>query len=113
MLYRVLSVACVAMALTLLVGGATVGAQEKSDAGNTHEGKVVSVKGQQLTMEAKGEKHTHKVAPDAKITCDGKNCKLDDLKAGTMIRVTVDNANTATRIDAKTNDKSTTNKERQ
>jgi hypothetical protein len=103
MLYRVLSAACVVVALGLFVGGATVGAQNKSDKANTHEGKVVSVKGQQLTMEAKGQKHTHKVAPDAKITCDGKNCKLDDLKAGTMIRVTVDNlTNTATRIDART-----------
>src|SRR3712207_7498654 len=39
------------------------------------------------------------------------NCKLEDLKAGTLIRVTVDNANTATRIEGKTNDKSNASKE--
>jgi hypothetical protein len=98
MLYRVLGFACAALALAVLVNGATVvTAGEK----NAHEGKVVSVKGNQLTMEAKnGKEHSHEVTTNAKITCDGKECKLIDLKAGTRVRVTVDDANRATRIEA-------------
>src|SRR4051794_12847315 len=100
MLYRVLPMACVALALALLVAGGNVdaGAKDKSDKGSTHEGKVVSAKEGKLTMETKGKEHTHDVAPTAKITCDGKACKLSDLKAGVFVRVTTDDANRATVI---------------
>jgi hypothetical protein len=40
------------------------------------------------------------VATNAKITCDGKDCTLTDLKAGILIRVTLDNNDRATRIQA-------------
>ncbi len=79
------------LALTVLVSGTAVYAGSK----NTHEGKVVNVKGDKLTMETKGKEHSHAVAPTAKITCDGKQCKLNDLKAGTFVRVTTDNLNRA------------------
>ena len=107
MLYRVLGFACAALALVVLVNGATI-AGDKGEK-NTHEGKVVSVKGDKLTMEGKtGKEHSHEVAATAKITCDGKECKLVDLKAGTRILVTVDDNNRATRIQAflKTSDSS-------
>ena len=47
-----------------------------------------------------GKEHTHDVALNAKITVDGKEARLTDLKTGTRIRVTVDDANRATRIQA-------------
>jgi hypothetical protein len=97
MLYRVLGFACAALALAVLLNGVAVTAGEK----NSHEGKVVSIKGTQLTMEGKnGKEHSHEVVTNAKITCDGKECKLVDLKAGTRIRVMVDDTNRATRVEA-------------
>src|SRR5258708_2104320 len=97
MLYRVLGFACAALALVMLLNASAVVAQDK----NTHEGKVVSVKGEKLTMEGKnGKEFTHDVVTTAKITCDGKACKLTDLKTGQRILVTVDDTNRATRIEA-------------
>jgi len=76
-------------------------AQQKEE---THEGKVVSVAKDKLVMKAKADnkEHTHTLAPNAKITCDGKVCVLTDLKPGQMIRVTVLRANPgmAMRIEA-------------
>jgi hypothetical protein len=86
-----------ALAMALFVGGAAVTAGEKT---KTHDGKVVSVKGQKLTMETKGKEHTHDVPLNAKITCDGKDCTLADLKTGLQVRVTTDDTNRAIRIQA-------------
>jgi hypothetical protein len=56
---------------------------------NTHRGVAVSVEGNKLTMVGRDKKeHTHTVASDAKITCDGKECKLSDLKKGVFLEVT-------------------------
>ncbi len=116
MLYRVLGLVCVAVALAMFANGSAVGAGDKAkdtvkDTAskgdkNTHEGKLVSVKDHEIVMQGKtgGKEHTHMVAKDAKITCDGKNCKLSDLKPGVMIRVTVTAGNEATRIEASTKD---------
>jgi len=57
---------------------------------NVHEGKVVRVAEGKLVMtdtDGKNE-HSHFVAKDAKITVDGKDSRLEDLKPGHMIRVT-------------------------
>ena len=102
MLNRVLPLACAFLALALLVSGPAVGGEKDGDKDKTHEGKVVSVKGNKLTMETKGKEHSHEVAATAKITCDGKPCKLTDLKPGFMIRVTTENGDRVTRIEAKT-----------
>ena len=109
MLYRVLSVAIVVAALGLLLGGAGLtaqgAAQEKGAQAdkNTHEGTVVSAKDHKLIMKGKDNKeHSHEVAATAKIACDGKECKLEDLKSGTRIRVTTNDTNQATRIEATT-----------
>ncbi len=97
MQYRVLGFAFAVLALALLVSASAVVAGEK----NTHQGKVVSVKGQTLTMEGKnGKEHKHDVVANAKITCDGKDCKLGDLKTGQVILVTLDDTDRATRIQA-------------
>ena len=35
-----------------------------------------------------GKEHSHSITDDTKVTCDRKDCKASDLKAGTKIRVT-------------------------
>jgi predicted DNA-binding antitoxin AbrB/MazE fold protein len=57
---------------------------------DTQDGKVVSITGDKLVMtDTQGNKEcTCTVADDAKVTCDGKTCKVSDLKSGTKIRVT-------------------------
>jgi UDP-N-acetylmuramyl tripeptide synthase len=89
MMNRVLSLSA-AVALLLFVGMAV--AADKSDKAddNTHSGLVASVADGKLTMtdqDGKNE-HTHVVSKDAKITCNGKECKLEDLKKGSVIVVT-------------------------
>jgi hypothetical protein len=103
MLHRFVPGVVAILALAAFVTQATL-AQNK-DKTKTHSGTVVKVGDNQLTMtETTGKtQHTHKVAPKATITCDGKDCKLADLKAGYSVTVTFeDNADkTATKIDAR------------
>jgi hypothetical protein len=78
-----------------------------ADDKDTHTGKVVSVTGNKLLMVDKDGKneHMHMVSDTAKITCDGKDCKLADLKAGMPIRVTTKkegDKTMATKIEAQT-----------
>jgi hypothetical protein len=100
MQYRVLSLLVAVLALTLFVGIAA--AQE----GNTHDGIVVMAVAGKLTMTDKDGKneHTHEVARDAKISCDGKECRLEDLKKGFQVKVTTakqGNKEVATKIEAR------------
>ncbi len=70
---------------------------------NTMDGTVVNVSGDKLTMTNKeGKEHSHTLAANVKITCDGKTCTATDLKAGMKIRVTTGSAepHAATRIEA-------------
>jgi hypothetical protein len=87
---RLLPLLVVAVALALLVGAPLLAADKEKKA-NQHEGTVVSVTEEKLIMKAKGDdakEHEHTLAADAKVTCDGKECKLADLKAGQKVRVT-------------------------
>ena len=100
-MFRTLFAAAVALGLAAWPAGPAV-ADEKGD---THEGTVVKAEGGKLTMTAKGDdkEHEHAVAPDAKITCDGKECKLDDLMKGYKVKVTTekrDEKAVATKIEA-------------
>lgn len=81
-------------------------AEDKKDL-TMHEGKVVSTAVGKLVMSVDGKEHTHTVPADAKVTCDGKNCRLDDLKPGQRIRVWTakDDAKTALKIAAIDKDK--------
>jgi hypothetical protein len=81
-----------ALALAMFVGGPLLAVEDVKDA--AHDGKLVSITGDQLVMTAgkEGKEHTHTLARDAKLTLDGKACKAADLKAGTKIRVTVQGA---------------------
>ena len=72
---------------------------------DSHEGMVVKAGDGKLTMTDKDGKneHTHDVAADAKISCDGKDCKLEDLKKGTKVKVTTakkGDKTAATKIEA-------------
>ena len=93
MMYHKLPVFLGALALALFVS-APVLAGEKTGKAEIHYGKIVSVTDHKLVMTGKdGKKHTHTVAADARISCDGSRCKLEDLKAGLRIRVTTTTKN--------------------
>lgn len=99
MIYRMLSLVIAALALLI---SAPVLVAEDADK-STHDGKVVSITGEKLVMTSKdGKEHAHTLAKDAKVTCDGKVCKIEDLKPGMKIRVTTqkDDKKVATRIEA-------------
>jgi hypothetical protein len=99
MLHRVLSVFLVALALA-------VWASAPAGAADMHQGKVVEVGAGKLTMTdmAGKNQHSHEVATDAAISCEGKKCGLSDVKAGDMVTVTTDTKDgktMATKIEAK------------
>jgi hypothetical protein len=99
MLHRVLSVLFVALALTVWAGAPV-------SAADMHQGKVVEVGAGKLTMTdvAGKNQHSHEVATDAAITCEGKACGLTAVKAGDMVTVatdTKDGKTVATKIEAK------------
>jgi hypothetical protein len=85
---RIATACLLAAGLILLGWGAAARAQEKKD--HVHEGHVVKVEGGKLTM-ATGDKkeHTHAVPKEAKVTIDGKDAKLEDLKPHTAVKVTM------------------------
>jgi Cu/Ag efflux protein CusF len=66
-------------------------AEEEEKAG-THEGKIAKVEAGKLTMTDKDGKneHSHTIPATAKITLDGKDAKLTDLKVGTKVKVTAE-----------------------
>jgi hypothetical protein len=98
-----------ALAVALWAFSPAMAKDEAKDAGDTHEGVVVKAGSNSLVMADKDGKnqHTHAVAADAKITIDGKEGKLEDLKKGTHIKVTTTKSGektTATKIEASTKD---------
>jgi hypothetical protein len=70
---------------------------------NTHEGTVVSVSDNKLTMSGKDGKdeHTHDVGADAKVSLNGKDAKLADLKKGDKVKVTMGDDKKVSKIEAK------------
>ena len=109
MVYRALPFFTIAVALALFVSAR--GLAEDAKKGDTHEGTVVSVAGNKLIMKMKAKageeaaEHTHIIADDAKITCDGKECKIDDLKPGQKIRVTTKKGDKETAVKVEALDK--------
>jgi hypothetical protein len=98
---RFVVVLMMAFAFAVVVGTTAV-AQEKA---GTHEGTVVKVDGEKLTMSDKDKKeHSHTVPKDAKVTRDGKEAKIGDLKKGDKVTVTVEkkgDKNVITKVEAK------------
>jgi len=74
---------------------------EPKKEGKTHEGKVVKVDGTKLIMKGKDGEMTHEVGKDAKVTVDGKAAELKDLKDGQEIKVTTDDKDKVTAVEAK------------
>jgi hypothetical protein len=103
MMFRKVELVLAVMAVALFVALPVLAADD-----NTHTGKVVSVADGKLVMtDSNNKEMTHSVAADAKITCDGKECKLADLKKGIFVKVTTkkDDAKVAIAIEASTKDK--------
>ena len=102
MMNRILALSA-SLAVVAFVGTAV--ADDKPADANTHTGIVVSAADGKLTMTGKdGKEHSHAVAKDAKISCDGKDCKLEDLKKGQTATVTVEKQGddtVVTKIEAK------------
>ena len=101
MVYRTLPLLLVAVALALFAGTPLRAddtkkpdADKTAERGDAHDGTVVNVTADKLVMKSKAKdgeeavEMTHKLADNAKVTCDGKECKLEDLKPGQKIRVT-------------------------
>ena len=97
-MYRTPLLLLTALALLCFVAAPAL-AEKKAE---TAEGMFVKVDGKTLTIKDKdGKEHSCEVAPDAKISCDGKECKVSDLKAGVKVKVTVADKK-ATKIEAST-----------
>ena len=94
MLNRALALSVAALALVLFVSQSAL-ADDK-----VHEGTVVKAGDGKLTMtDSQGKQHSHTIAPNTAITLDAKEAKLEDLKAGFSVKVTMaDKA--VTKVDA-------------
>jgi Cu/Ag efflux protein CusF len=79
------------MAVVAVVAWAMPASAEDPKPG-THEGKVVKVEAGKLTMTDKDGKneHSHVVPADAKVIIDGKAAKVQDLKPGQEVKVTLE-----------------------
>jgi hypothetical protein len=96
-MYRTLALVVAVMALVCFVA-APAQAEEKKAA----EGTFVKVDGKTLTIKDKDDKeHSCELAADAKVSCDGKECKVSDLKAGVKVKVTITDKK-ATKVEAST-----------
>ena len=88
MTHRIATASLLAAAVAFWAGGASARAQEKKD--HIHEGHVVKVADGKLTMVGGDKKEvTHPVPKEAKVTIDGKDTKLEDLKPHTQVKVTM------------------------
>jgi hypothetical protein len=104
MMFRVLPLVVTVVAVVVAAGVPAYAA----DKDETHQGVVVKAGDGKLTMTMKDDaakkEHTHDVGADVKISCDGKECKLGDLKKGytvTVTEATKDGKKTVTKIEAK------------
>ncbi len=98
---RTLPLLLAVLAVALFVAAPVLAADE------TQEGLVKKAEANKLTMTDKDGKNeaTHEVAKTAKITCDAKECKLEDLKVGFKVKVTITkegDKNVASKIEAST-----------
>jgi hypothetical protein len=97
-MYRTLALALALLALVCFVAAPALAAQKDE----TAEGTIVKVEGKTLTIKDKDNKeHSCELAADAKVSCDGKECKVSDLKAGYKVKVTLADKK-ATKVEAST-----------
>jgi hypothetical protein len=85
---RLISAGLFAAALVFLAAGAPAGADEKKD--HVLEGEVHKVADHKLTVVGSDKKeHALTIPKEAKVTLDGKDAKLEDLKPHTPVKVTM------------------------
>ena len=85
---RLISAGLFAAVLVFLGTGAPAGADEKKD--HVLEGEVHKVADHKLTVVGSDKKeHTVEVPKEAKVTLDGKDAKLEDLKPHSPVKVTM------------------------
>ena len=97
MFKTLLACALVACGVAVLSGPALA-----VDAEKTHDGFVVSVDGDKLSMADKDGQnaHTHVIGADAKITLNGEAGELISLQKGDAIKVTTDSEGKVTAVAA-------------
>lgn len=94
MLHRTLPLFLAALAIVLFASQPVLAADK------THDGTVVMAGDGKLTMTGKdGKEHTHHVSKDVKVMLDEKPAKLEELKAGFHVTVTM-NENQVVKIAA-------------
>ena len=99
MSHRIFHVA--ALTATIFASASAWAANDSEE--STHDGKFVSATRDQLTMKDKnGKEHSHTLAAEAPVMCDGAPCKAMELKPGMKIRVTTkgDDKKIATSVEA-------------
>jgi hypothetical protein len=93
-MYRTLSLVLVVMVVLCFVAAPALA--------DTAEGTFVKVDGKTLTIQDKDKKeHSCELAADVKVSRDGKESKVSDLKAGDKVKVTITDKK-ATKIEAST-----------
>ncbi len=84
-MFRMLSRVLVVFAVAMLIALPAVAADR------SHDGTVVTAGNGKLIMTGKDNKeHSHNIGPSVKITINGKEAKLQDLKGGQRITVGTD-----------------------
>jgi hypothetical protein len=103
---RTIQFSGLAFLLTMFIN-TTVLAADSTVITHVHRGTVVTVSADKLvTQGLSGQKkeHTYEVAPSAAVTCEGKPCRVTDLKEGERVTVTTekqqDGKAIATKIEA-------------
>ncbi|MBA4020678.1 MAG: hypothetical protein C0483_26255 [Pirellula sp.] len=102
MMYRIPFLAVVIVALVALAGPPPLAADDKM-----HEATVLKAGDGKITLKFQGDvkKHVHDVAPDAMITLDDKQAKLEELKEGFPVKVMLNDKSVISMIEAKSKKK--------
>jgi hypothetical protein len=96
-----------AAAVVLLAGAAIIAAEAKAPADksdSTVAGIIASAGDGKITVTVDGKDQVLDVAKDADVSCDSKACKLDDLKKGASVAVTLKKSGDSTvvaKVEAK------------
>ena len=75
---------------SILLVGLVLAGMAAAAVDEVHEGKVIAATEGKITIQDKdGNSEVFTVAPDAKITLDGKAVKLEEVANGSMVKATV------------------------
>jgi len=106
MLKRLLPVFLMVLAVAMFATLPAVTIADDKANGDTHDGKIVRIDKDELTMtDLAGKEHQHKLNKDVKLRLDNKDVTLADItdfKAGMKVRVTTKkgDAKTVVKIEA-------------